>query len=504
MGTLPAARCHGGDAQPLKKVTLVNIRLAAIIAGGVLVSAKVALLVAFGPIFLPDTTDYVLFADMILAGGEWLHTVLPADALFPVTAFRVIGYPLLLAWAKLAAGDAWPWVAVLAQLVLSLAATALVFLLAVRLSGRPWLGLVAAVGHGTGQVLVLDQCILTDSLNASLLVSAGCWIGISMANRRPPRAAEMAGLGAAVLAALLLREAGAFLQYALWPLAIAWCLTTGTGARRSIILIVLFALPPFLGAQAYKAWNAERTGHRFITTAAQTAVFRPALDLYRRGIPVFADDPLLADEPALKDREFPLPGVAYTTINHHLTAKHGFRPWDVAGHAYATYLRHWRTHFTERVGIVLSKFDKGLLYLPLMPVVGTERVALWSGGITPLPAPGQVWQRVVADMRLDLGFLLAVRTLARVASVLITAAAVLGIPWLLWKGWRRGSADPRAPLLAAYWLFGATYVGAYALVHMEERYLVPVVPFILICGLSLLAPSFEAIAARTRRTFARN
>ena len=135
-----------------------------------LAAVKAGFLAALGPVFLPDSDDYVLFADAILAGGAWMrHLDLEAE-LIPLTTLRMIGYPALIALFKALFGGAWDWFLVVLQMALSLGASAMVWRLARRLTGRTWAAGLAAAAHGLGLAFVLDQCVLTDSLHASLLI----------------------------------------------------------------------------------------------------------------------------------------------------------------------------------------------------------------------------------------------------------------------------------------------------------------------------------------------
>ena len=72
------------------------------------------------------------------------------------------------------------------QIAVSLTATAVIAHLALALTGRRWVALFAGLAHGTATGFTLDQCILTDSLNASLLIIAAARIGLDMLAGRYP------------------------------------------------------------------------------------------------------------------------------------------------------------------------------------------------------------------------------------------------------------------------------------------------------------------------------
>ena len=227
-----------------------------------LAGIKIALLVILGPIHMPDSNGYQRFADLIVAGDGWFTTVDLAGPIRPLTAFRVAGYPLLLAAAKRIAPVHWDWIVVAIQMLLSLVATTFLFRLASRLCGSVALGLFAAAAYGLGLSLVMDQSIVTDSLNSSLLVIVAAHAGIGILERRTPHVLEMLGLGILVLLAFLLREAGSYLQFLYWPLILFWAAADGRsgGWLRPALLMLVFAAPMFVGVEAYEDMEPDALG----------------------------------------------------------------------------------------------------------------------------------------------------------------------------------------------------------------------------------------------------
>ncbi len=149
-----------------------------------LTAIKCVGLAIYGPIHAPDTPGYSGFADIILNETEWLHYEDLASGGQPRTSFRIIGYPLVIALAKLLCGSCWPWFIIGLQLCFSLLATTFVFRLTKLMSGRQGVGLFAALCSGVVQNVVLDQTIFNNSLNASLLLIMACHIGNSILSGR--------------------------------------------------------------------------------------------------------------------------------------------------------------------------------------------------------------------------------------------------------------------------------------------------------------------------------
>ncbi len=76
-----------------------------------LLGLKLGALFLFGPTMTPDSAGYIDYADQILT-GDFLHVDLDASA-FPMTSARPIGYPAVIALAKIVAGARWAWAVVL-------------------------------------------------------------------------------------------------------------------------------------------------------------------------------------------------------------------------------------------------------------------------------------------------------------------------------------------------------------------------------------------------------
>src|SRR5262249_7163578 len=137
-----------------------------------LLALKRAALAAFGPAIAPDSRDYIDYADQILSGA-FRHVDLVNDAL-PLTLYRPIGYPAVIAAAKIIAPAHWASAVVLLQFAVSLVATAMVYRLARRFGLGLWLSLGAAGAYATSLQFVVDQTIASDSLCASTFTIAAC------------------------------------------------------------------------------------------------------------------------------------------------------------------------------------------------------------------------------------------------------------------------------------------------------------------------------------------
>ena len=130
-----------------------------------LVLLKLGVLLAFGPTFQPDSFGYLRYADAILSGA-FRHVDLATDPM-PVTLTRMIGYPAIIAAAKLLAGREWAWAVVLFQFAVSLWATVMVYRLARAFRLGVWLSVAVVAAQATSMQFIVDQAALTDSLTRS-------------------------------------------------------------------------------------------------------------------------------------------------------------------------------------------------------------------------------------------------------------------------------------------------------------------------------------------------
>ncbi|MBI4274082.1 MAG: hypothetical protein HY659_05230, partial [Rhizobiales bacterium] len=269
---------------------------------------KVGFLISFGPTIMPDSNGYTEFADFMLRGQLTGSGLTEGD--FPATLFRMAGYPTIIAAAKIAAGNNALWLVAFIQIAVSLIATFFVFRLARAFALGTGLALLVAVAQATSLQLALDQVIITDSLNASALTIAICFLAGAVLNQHLNIFAAL-GAGLAISAAFMLREATLFLAVGLIPLAftaafVEWLSDDSvTKERKSLwhgaIKLACIIFPLLIAQQAYREWNRSRVGVPLITTGAQTAVLSALVDAAR-------------DEPAIFSNNTPLDQVARTTL----------------------------------------------------------------------------------------------------------------------------------------------------------------------------------------------
>src|SRR5215472_12997582 len=156
----------GHNAMPAAATSKLVLAAFAVILG-----LKLAVLALFGPASQPDTYHYVSYADAII-NGEFRHVDLNDP--MPITLMRVIGYPAVIAAAKIMVGNNWAVAVVLLQFAISLMATAMVYRLARAFGLGVWLSLGVVAAHATSMQFVVDQAVVTDSLAGSIMTITMC------------------------------------------------------------------------------------------------------------------------------------------------------------------------------------------------------------------------------------------------------------------------------------------------------------------------------------------
>ncbi len=159
---------------------------------------------------------------------------------------------------------------------------------------------------------------------------------------------------------------------------------------------------------------------------------------------------------------------------------------EIAATASERYLRAWRDYPGEMLRGVAVRLPVKMFWVRFMPVdawaelyLRTDQGRPWFG------REGELLQRVRAGSPLA-GLLLAALCLGRAIGLAMGVAAMLA-PLLIPR------RDSRWVPLLGLWLTCAGLIGVYALVHIEQRYLVPIVPLVCLLGVT------AALALRRRQ-----
>ena len=256
-----------------------------LIGFAVLLVIKFGVLLAFGPASQNDTTDYVGYADAILS-GDFRHVDLATDPM-PITLRRPIGYPALIAAAKIVTGSYWGWAVVLFQYVVSIFATAMVYRVARAFNLGVWLSIGVVAAQATAMQFVVDQAVLSDSLTGSTMTIATCILGLIALRREPVSLLAYLSAGALIAAAFLVRDVIAYVAVGLIPLAAAAALAQRSRLRQLGAGALVF-LPLIATNVAYVEWNRVRVGAPVVTSTSQAALFGALIEAAHYDLSIFS------------------------------------------------------------------------------------------------------------------------------------------------------------------------------------------------------------------------
>jgi hypothetical protein len=430
----------------------------------------------FGPIETPDTSGYVGFADQVLSGQLPTGTELLTEAATPVSLYRMPGYPALIALFKYLFGNGWKVALVLLQIsvssLLAIAAYRTAALLGLPRAFALLVSLLPSVSIG----LVMQVSIMTDAIY-SVLFGCAALLLVQAVFHTSSRTPLYVGLLLAT--AMSLREATLFIAAVFVPAV--WI---AAGAGRRVRWLCLSFLPLLAFTACLMTANYVRSGYAVVTTSPQIVMVQALLPLDKQGLPLFHDDTLFD-----RTARATLRGDDYNSIfelNDKLFLA-GLSAPQIAAEARNRYFRTWRRFPVAMVVASIGRYRERYLALPFHPPNAARLLLLYSGHPSPkISNPGMLWQDAqkgsvsAAFWLVVYGVTLAIGT---VIGLLAAAAPFL----LLRKG------EHRTLALLGTWLICAGFIAVYLPVHLNERYLAPLIP--LQC---LLAGTFCAMLMRER------
>lgn len=445
-----------------------------------LIAIKVGVLLAFGPTTMPDTTGYVAYADQIL-DGTFRHVDLTTDPM-PITLLRIIGYPAVIAGAKLVAGKHWAWLVILVQFALSIIATVMLYRLARALRLGMWWSLGVAAAEATAMQFVVDQAILSDSICASAMTIAICLLGLIALQRKPVSLFVFLGVGLVLVVAYLMRDVIEFMALGLLPLVLAGAFVERTRLERAAACLLVF-LPLVAAHLAYIEWNRERIGAPIVSTIAQSTLFAALEEAAQYDQSMFSgSDPF--DDAGRRTYQVTI-GLGQYGLGHDgiptqiLHRDYGWDAVRISHEATMAYLRAWWQHPYAMIRHVFFHISETQLHQAVRPTETIHDILLWNTGSdygfaqTRAVRAGNWWMIPAVILHF----------LVEAISVVVFSAFLVVTPIRLFReGWT-AETGVSIGCLCAYLVVG----GLYAAVHLEPRYLTPVVPGSIVIGVTGIA-----------------
>jgi 4-amino-4-deoxy-L-arabinose transferase-like glycosyltransferase len=452
----------------------------------IILAVKLAALAVFGPASQPDTSTYVAYADDILSGA-FRHVDLAHDPM-PLTLRRVIGFPAVIAAAKVVFGRDWTWAVVLFQFAMSLWATAMVYRLARAFGLGLGLSLGVVLAQATTMQFIVDQAILSDSLTGSTTTIATCILGLVALRREPRSLLVFLGAGMLIAVAFLMREVMAFLAAGLLPLTVAAAMTEQSRPRQWAAVALVF-LPLIAVHVAYTEWNRARVGTPLITSTAQAALYDALTEA-------------AVYDPTIYSGSSPIDIVGRRILEKMRVKRFGYEDlssamlhdefgWDairMSHEATLAYLRGWRDHPVAMIRHTLYHISETQLHQAVRPVETVRDVLLWNTGSD----QGFARERAVRDGNWRAIPGVIVNWIVMTTSVFVFLAFLIVTPIrFVREGWTAETS-----VSVGIWFFYLAVGGLYATVHLEPRYLTPVVAGSIVIGTVNIVRTIEFFRQR--------
>jgi hypothetical protein len=437
-----------------------------------LLAIKLGTLLILGPMTQLDTSGYANYADAILT-GEFRHIDLETDPM-PITLTRTIGYPAVIAAAKVVTGRGWDWTVVIFQFVVSLWATAMVYRLARAFRLGVWTSLGVVAAQATAMQFVVDQAILTDSLTGSLMTVATCILGLIALLRQPPTLFVYFGAGVLIAAAFLIRDVIAIVSIGLVPLAAAAALVEHTRLRQLVACALVF-VPLIATHVSYTEWNRARIGAPVVTSISQAALFGALIEAAHYDHTIFFGST-------------PIDEVGRVLLKTMEAGQHGYEVdssvflhrdygWDAVRMSHEVtlaYLRGWRDHPRAMVFHIFHHISETELHQAVRPIETIRDLLLWKTG----SSHDFGAERAVRNGNWWMIPAVIANWLCMTASVIVFCAFLVVTPIrLVREGWTAETS-----VSSGIWCFYLVVGGLYAAVHLEPRYLTPVVAGSIVVG----------------------
>lgn len=406
-----------------------------------------------GPVPSPDTGGYLAYAAELQSGLPHGEALL-RQAAAPPSLFRAPGYPVLLAMLG-------PVATTILQIALFGALCSGLAVLAVWLGLPVWLACLSAALPGVSMAAPFLASLLPDGM--VVVLSGFGWLALAAAALgRIPALAGAVTAGLLFAVATLFREATPYISLFSVPLALIaparWRLRLTGGA-----LVVGL---PVLAMSGLMAWNHARTGVAVTTTSRQVVMVQALLPLLKRDVPLYAGDGLydrIARE-HLGRGEYG--GIG--PMNDRLHADAGMTAPEMAAEASRRYGLAWRSHPLEMLRASAGRFDASLLGAPFDPAAALAAIAIHSG--MERPAFDRLTPLLRSAARGDAGAiaLVVAVVLPRIFGLALGLLALAGPP-LLWLRRR----DAVSGTFLGLWVAGLGIAAVYLPVHIEPRYLLP-------------------------------
>lgn len=439
----------------------------------------------------PDSGAYLIYAAMIPAGPLPRGEALLGSSHAPIPLYRTPGYPAVIAVLQYVSLTHWMSLLFLVQLLSQALLAAYTYRVGLALGLRPVYSFVAALMPAAGSVAVFQSAVMTDALFGALF--GGAMLLLLHAGLMPESRGRTSKLFIASLLlglAAAIREATPYLMLGLLPAAFI-----AAAQGRKLLGLATFILPALVVSGLIMADHYRRSGHAVLSTSRQIVMVQALLPLVSRGVPVFEGETLFARtarETVVGTDYFSIAALNIRLFEAGMTAP------EIAAAASANYARAWRQHPVEMLRATATRLPVKMLWITFMPVDTAADVERQRGEPRPwFGRPEVLWRLTKEGSFFALPILLAL-WVGRAIGLAVTLGAIVS-PFLLAR------SDNRRAAMFCAWLACGGFVAVYLPVHLEQRYLIPIVPMLCLLGglaiqsvIASLLPRFAKSTAEAR------
>ena len=447
----------------------------------IVISGKLAILSLLGPSIWPDTGAYVSFADAILANGEAFHPIdWTGGSAAPPFVFRLAGYPLVLAVAKILSPGYYGSITVIFQIFLNMLAVILIFRVADCLAFSVNQMIFALALYVFSDSFLFDNSLLSDSIYGSLfnivifsLIGhvVGCW--------RLTLAGSL-GLGLFWGFSTWTRDSGIYFTYLPIILLTVIAFRTSGGVLPRLGHLLAFTAVVVAMVGAYAMLNKYRTGEFFFSITGVENWLRPVFDMaqYKYAEPFAGND--LVSETVRES----MPDYGYTAQLEFIERLHKrceCTPTQLQSLVFAKYLSTVLHHPLAYIQTVWRNFHYlGLAALLADPVATVNQFVAYATPVEHKIAPGLSIRNLV-DLQQQFSvvtlLLMILNALSTVAATVLFSLFLFGIPYLTARARCRSEPIPPALAIVGFLWFSFVSVSVvFSLVHYEARHALPILP----------------------------
>ena len=418
---------------------------------------------------------------MLVSGPLPRGEALLGSGFLPAPLYRTPGYPAVIALLQFLAPTNWLFLLLGLQILAQAVLAAYAYRVGLVLCLKPPLAFLTALMPVAGSVAVFQSAVMTDALFGALFSAAILLLLHAGLAPDEKRLGKLLIAGFLMGAAATIREATLYLMVGLLP-----AIFIATPKGRRLLGLVAVILPTVLVCALIMADHYRRSGHAVLSTSKQLVMVQALLPLVTRGVPVFEGDSFFertAREVVVGTDYFSVQRLNIRLFEAGMTAP------EIAAAASANYARAWRQYPIEMLRATASRLPVKMLWITFMPVDTAADVQRQTGEPRPwFGRPEALWQRFQNGLFFALPILIAL-WLGRAIGLAVTLAAILS-PFAL------AASDKRRWAVIGAWLASGAFVAVYLPVHLEQRYLIPVVPMLCLLGGLSIQAAYEARLSR--------